>query len=204
MNDYCLVIIFAKAPVSGEVKTRLAPALGFDGAARLASVMLEHTVRNAIQAGLGPVELCCAPDIRHAQFQQAGAAGQVILADQGDGDLGQRMVRALARGLKQFARVILVGTDAPGLDAGVLRRAAEALRKHDAVFAPAADGGYGLVVLSRATPQLISGVAWSTAQVMNQTRERSAMLGLSVVELATLHDVDRPEDLVHVPPEWLA
>lgn len=204
MNDHCLIIIFAKAPLPGRVKTRLAPALGFEGAARLAVRMLEHTVDSALRATLGPVELCCAPDTHHVQFQRAGTAHGLHLAEQGDGDLGERMARAIERSLERFARVLLIGTDAPGLDAAVLQAAARALREHDAVFAPAADGGYVLVGLSRSAPQLFAGVEWSTPQVMQQTRERVAALGLSACELPTLHDVDEPADLLHVPPEWLA
>ncbi|GGE88142.1 TIGR04282 family arsenosugar biosynthesis glycosyltransferase [Massilia psychrophila] len=204
MNDACLIIIFAKAPVPGQVKTRLAPALGLDGAANLAIRMLQHTVNNAVQVALGPVELCCAPDRRHAQFQLAVAAHAVQLSEQGDGDLGERMARATQRGLQRFPRVVLIGTDAPRIDADVLRAAAMALHEHDAVFAPAADGGYVLVGLSRSAPQLFSGVDWSTPQVMQQTRERIAALGLATCELPTLHDVDEPADLMHVPPEWLS
>jgi len=204
MKDACLIIIFAKAPVPGSAKTRLAPALGFDGAARLAGLMLRHTVRNAVQAMLGPVELCCAPDPSHAQFQLTAASEPVHLTEQGDGDLGERMERALRRALKNYSRVVLIGTDAPGLDAALLRSAAQALRERDAVFAPAADGGYVLAGLSRTAPLLFSGIAWSTPEVMHQTRQKIAALGLSVFELATLHDVDEPEDLVHVPRAWLA
>ena len=204
MNDKCLIIIFAKAPVAGQAKTRLAPVLGMEGAARLAGVMLRHTVRSAVQAALGPVELCCAPDAGHTEFQLTAASLPVRLSAQCDGDLGARMESALARGLEQFSRVVLIGTDAPGLDAGVLRAAAAALREHDAVFAPAADGGYVLVGLSRRAPQLFAGIAWSTPEVMHQTRERIIALGLSVHELATMHDVDEPDDLAHVPPAWLA
>ncbi|PWF44034.1 TIGR04282 family arsenosugar biosynthesis glycosyltransferase [Massilia glaciei] len=203
MNASCLLIVFAKAPVPGQAKTRLAPAIGFEGAAGLASVMLAHTLRSAVDSGIGPVELCCAPDTGHAQFQQAAGAG-VSLTGQGGGDLGERMERALARGLQHHPRVVLIGTDAPLLDAAVLRDAATALLTHDVVIAPAADGGYVLVGLARRAPELFASVAWSTPLVMAQTRARIAALGLSLHELPTLHDIDEPRDLVHVPAEWQA
>lgn len=204
MNDACLLIIFAKAPVAGFAKTRLAPALGAAGAALLAQRMLEHALDGALASAVGPVELCCSPDLTHARFQQAAAMPGVALAAQGDGDLGQRMQRAFARGLARHGRVILIGTDAPSLDAGVLRQAADALRQHDAVFAPASDGGYVLAGLSRMAPALFDGIDWSTAKVMAQTRVRAKALGLDVHELPTLDDVDEPQDLVHVPAGWLA
>lgn len=203
MNDQCLLIVFAKAPVPGQAKTRLAPAIGFDAAARLAGVMLANTLHNAVASRIGPVELCCAPDTGHAQFQQAAGSG-VIISEQGGGDLGKRMERALSRGLATYARVVLIGTDAPQLDAAMLRRAAKALLARDVVIAPATDGGYVLVGLARRAPSLFESVAWSSAQVMAQTRARIDALALSFHELPTLHDVDEPQDLVHVPAGWLA
>lgn len=202
MTATTLLIVFAKAPLPGQAKTRLAPALGFDGAAKLASVMLAHTLRNATEAAVGPVELCCAPDIRHAQFQQAAATG-INLTEQGSGDLGQRMERALARGLQRHARVLVIGTDAPLLDAPTLRGAAQALHAYEAVIAPASDGGYVLIGLSRRAPELFESIAWSTPQVMAQTRARASSLGMSLYELPTFHDIDEPEDLVHLPQGWL-
>lgn len=204
MNDACLLIIFAKAPVAGYAKTRLVPALGADGAARLATRMLEHALGAALAAQLGPVELCCSPDASHASFQQAAAMPGVALAPQGDGDLGQRMQRAFARGLARYGRVVLIGTDAPALSAALLQQAAAALHGHDAVFAPASDGGYVLAGLSRMAPALFDGIEWSTARVMAQTRARASALGIAVHELPTLDDVDEPQDLVHVPTGWLA
>lgn len=204
MNDDCLLIVFAKAPVPGYAKTRLAKALGDEGAARLASSMLRHTLEAAVQATLGPIELCCAPDTTHPEFVLAQRLPGVTLAGQGSGDLGERMARALARGLDSHRAVVLIGTDAPGLDAGVLRRAATALRKHDAVAGPASDGGYFLIGLARPAPGLFTGIAWSTPDVMAETRTRAAALGVDLAELPTLHDVDEPEDLVHVPVGWLA
>lgn len=203
MKHDCLLIVFAKAPVPGYAKTRLAKALGDEGAARLASRMLGHTLAAARAAALGPVELCCAPDTSHPQFVRAGQQPGIGLSPQGEGDLGERMARAIARGLEAHRAVLLIGTDAPGLDGPMLRRAAVALRTHDAVAGPASDGGYVLIGLSRPAPGLFAGVTWSSAEVMAQTRERAHTLGLSLFELPTLHDVDEPADLVHVPAGWL-
>ncbi len=204
MNEQCLLIVFAKAPVSGLAKTRLAPAIGFEGAARVARAMLAHTLRAAVDSKIGPVELCCAPDTTDARFRLAASDAVVYLSGQGDGDLGARMERAISRGLEKYRRVVVIGTDAPQLDADVLRSAAAALITHDVVIAPATDGGYVLVGLARRAPRLFADVAWSTSQVMAQTRARIEELGMSLFELPTLHDVDEPMDLVHVPAGWLA
>lgn len=205
----CAVIVFAKAPLAGYAKTRLIPALGVEGAATLAERMLGHAVRQAVAAGIGPVEVCCSPDASHAAFGGLAATFRLALTPQGPGDLGARMQRALARRLAPRAvpavdGALLIGTDAPALDAAMLRRARDALAAHDAVFVPALDGGYALVGLRQPAPGLFDGIAWSTSTVMARTRERIAALGLRCTELDPVADIDEPADLVHVPPAWLA
>ena len=193
------LVVMAKAPVPGAVKTRLAPALGADGAARLAQRMLDHALDQARGAGLGEVVLACAPDTTHAAFARQAALGGVRLVAQGEGDLGARMLR-------QFTPdppVLVIGTDAPALDAALLRRAAAALAQADAVFVPTADGGYALIGLRRPQPALFDAMPWSTARVMALTRERLALAGLRHVELPTIHDIDEPADLAHLPAGWV-
>ncbi len=198
------VVVFAKAPVPGLAKTRLAPELGARGAAALAERMLKHAVAAALAARLGPVELCVAPDTQHGVFQRLAAAHALQLAAQGDGDLGQRMHRALQRLLVQQQHVLLMGTDAPALGAAQLRAAAAHLNTHDAVFVPALDGGYALVGLCRPQPLLFEGMTWSTATVMQETRQRAQAAGLRWAELEPVPDIDEPPDLQHLPDGWLA
>ncbi|MBX3606700.1 MAG: TIGR04282 family arsenosugar biosynthesis glycosyltransferase [Piscinibacter sp.] len=192
------IVVLAKAPQPGYAKTRLIPALGAEGAARLARWLLDRTLQAALASGLGPVELCAAPDVAHPAIAAWGARPGVILATQGDGDLGARMARAFARALAGGGSALLIGTDAPRLDADVLRAAAQALESHDAVFVPAHDGGYALVGLQRPAPALFEGIAWSTPAVMAQTRAALRRLGLTHAELAPLHDIDEPADLAHL------
>lgn len=198
----CAVIVFAKAPVAGYAKTRLVPALGADGAARLARRLLESALAAALDAGIGPVELCCSPDQRHPAFAGVPRIEASTLTAQGEGDLGTRMSRALGRALREHAGAIVIGTDAPALDAAYLRAAAALLDSHGAVLGPALDGGYTLVGLSRPAPALFEGIGWSTPQVMAQTRERLARLGLRHAELPPLADIDEPADLRHLPAAW--
>jgi rSAM/selenodomain-associated transferase 1 len=198
------LIVFAKAPVAGQAKTRLAPALGADGAAALAERLLEHTVAAGMAAGFADVELCAAPDASHPVFARLAAQHAGLqLTEQGDGDLGARMHRALARRLAARQRVLLIGTDAPALDAHMLRDAAQALAGCDAVFVPALDGGYALVGLAAPQPALFTGMVWSTAGVMAQTRARARRAGLRWAELPAVADIDEPADLVHLPAGWL-
>lgn len=202
MTGACTVVVLAKAPVAGYAKTRLVRALGADGAAALAGRMIEHAVEQACGAGLGAVLLAGAPDIGHPLFQRLAAERGVRLAPQGDGDLGERMSRALELALATCDRALLVGTDAPAVDASMLRRAAALLADHDAVFIPAFDGGYVAVGLRRPAPGLFAGMTWSTDHVMHDTRERLGRAGLRHAELAPVADIDEPGDLALLPPSW--
>jgi len=198
------LIVFAKAPVAGRAKTRMVPALGEQGAADFAQQLLLHAVQQALQTPFDPLTLCVTPDASHSACVQAQAlsSGRLHLSSQGEGDLGQRMHRALENALRHSASVLLMGSDAPGLSAGRLAEAAQALRRHDAVFIPAHDGGDALVGLRRPAPGLFHNMRWSTAQVMADTRNRARDAGLIWQELAPVHDMDEPADLRHLPPDW--
>jgi rSAM/selenodomain-associated transferase 1 len=199
----CVVVVFAKAPQAGYAKTRLISALGAQGAASLAERLMHATLAHALEADIGPVELCVTPDRTHRAFADAARGSRIALSDQGDGDLGERMAHAFERVLAEHDRALLIGTDAPRLDAPYLRAAVTALNDVDAVFGPVADGGYALVGLRRPAPGLFAGMRWSHDRVMAHTRERLRALRLRHVELPMLHDVDEPADLCHLPPQWL-
>ena len=102
------LIVFAKAPEPGRAKTRLAPALGPEGAAALAVRLLEHAVTQAAAARFDALELCVTPDAGHPVFARLAAAHGLQLTHQGDGDLGARMARATARALERHAGVVLI------------------------------------------------------------------------------------------------
>lgn len=204
MNHDCKIIAFAKAPEPGKVKTRLARVIGDERAAKLAARMLIDTVERAVQADVGAVELCCAPNSDHPAFSHLQRQFGVTLTQQGDGDLGQRMHRAFDRTLHDHARVVLIGTDSPQLSSEDLRHAARMLGIQPVVFAPAFDGGYVLIGLTRVLPTLFEGIDWSTDRVMTQTRDRLAVLDIAAIDMPTFNDIDEAEDLVHVPAGWLA
>ncbi|MDQ3077522.1 MAG: TIGR04282 family arsenosugar biosynthesis glycosyltransferase [Pseudomonadota bacterium] len=188
------IVIFAKAPVPGRVKTRLIPVLGEEGAAELAARMLGDTVAHALGAGLGTPELCATPAPDNAAWAGHLPTG-VRLSDQGPGDLGQRMAAAARRVVGGGARILLIGTDCPELDAKRLAEAALQLDKHDAVIHPARDGGYALLGLARTDASLFDDIAWSTDGVAAATIARIKALGWSLFVGDTLRDVDEPADL---------
>ncbi|MBC7918569.1 MAG: TIGR04282 family arsenosugar biosynthesis glycosyltransferase [Rhodoferax sp.] len=199
MNDSTCIVIFAKAPIAGFAKTRLIPALGEQGAAELARQLLQHAVQQAAAAQAGPIELCVTPNTVHPDFAVLEHEHGVLLSLQGSGDLGERMHRAFERVLASHSSAILIGTDAPALDAPLLLAAQQALRTHDAVFVPAHDGGYALVGLRRPCEAIFHDMTWSTSTVMQETRRRAQNASIRWHELPPVHDIDEPQDLIHVP-----
>lgn len=195
MRDSSCIIVFAKAPEPGRVKTRLMPALGAAGAARLHRMLVSRALTEACESGLGPVELWCAPDAKHSFFAECARCFRVTLHAQGGENLGERMERAFRRNLERYSRVLLLGSDIPALDASYLRRAHDALGKADAVIGPAEDGGYVLIGLKRPAPEIFRDMGWGGPDVMERTRQKLALLGWVWRELEPLWDVDRPEDL---------
>jgi rSAM/selenodomain-associated transferase 1 len=192
MNEAVAVAVLAKAPLAGFAKTRLIPAIGADGAAWLQARLIERAAATACAAGIGPVTLWATPDASHPAFQAIRARG-IALARQGDGDLGARMLAAIAAAT---GPVLVIGTDCPALTSEHLRAAAGILRSGaDAVVIPADDGGYVLIGMRHAQPALFSDMRWSTPGVMDETRRRLKALGLTWQEPVTLWDVDVPEDL---------
>ena len=189
------VIVFAKAPVPGSAKTRLIPALGAAGAARFHARLVERALGTACAASLGPVELCCAPNRSHPFFAECAARFGVALTDQGAGDLGERMHRALAAGLP----AVLIGADCPAMTPDYLRQAADALAAgQDVALGPAEDGGYVLIAANRIRPDAFAGIGWGGPDVMEAQRARLREAGWRWSELAPLWDVDRPEDLKRI------
>lgn len=193
------IVVFAKAPQPGRVKTRLIPALGADGAAALAARMLAHTLAVAAEAASGEVELCASPAPDDPAWQGVAVPAALRWSAQGEGDLGARMAGAARRVLGGGGRVLLIGTDCPALNADGLRAAAQALDAADAVIIPSIDGGYVLLGLRRFDPTLFADIAWSTSGVAAETLARLRALGWTHRVLPALHDIDLPEDLVHLP-----
>jgi len=189
------ILVFARAPVPGAAKTRLIPLLGAEGAAELQRRLLLHALSVAAAAFPDGLSLWCAPDDSHPALRAAAARHGAGLQAQQGADLGARMAHAFAFALRQWRAVIVIGTDCPALTAARLQEAAAALHDgHDAVFVPAEDGGYALVGLAREAPRLFTGITWGGNEVMAATRERLRDSGLRWRELATLWDIDRPDD----------
>jgi len=196
MNEPLAIAVLAKAPIAGFAKTRLIPMLGADGAARLQERLIWRAVGTACAAAVGPVTLWTTPDESHSVFHAIATHFGIALARQCDGDLGARMLEAIAAA---NSPALVIGTDCPALTTEPLHVAASILRGGtDAVVLPAEDGGYVLIGLRQPEPVLFANMRWSTSQVMQETRRRLRACNLTWQEPATLWDLDVPEDLARL------
>ncbi|MES2699793.1 MAG: TIGR04282 family arsenosugar biosynthesis glycosyltransferase [Pseudomonadota bacterium] len=183
------IALFARFPSPGAAKTRLIPALGADGAARLHRLLVERTVATIRASGLPfAVHVTGAPLADFANWLGA----DVNLVEQGEGDLGARLARV-------SAPAILLGADVPGLCAFHLTSAAQAVTKGKVVVGPALDGGYYLLGYDKPAPFLFNDMPWGTSSVLEVTLNRLSVHGISPALLEPLDDCDRPEDLARWP-----
>jgi uncharacterized protein len=194
-----VLAVFLKAPRPGAVKTRLVPALGPDTAARLYRALAERVLETTRPR---PTEyerrLFFAPPEAGAEME-AWRPGEAWIPQTG-ADLGARMSSACNGEFRRGAdRVAIVGSDVPGLTGADVLSALGSLEDHDLAVGPARDGGYYLIALARARPELFRGLAWGTSAVFAATMERAAALGLTVRVLEERRDIDTPDD---VRAEW--
>ena len=194
MSPPCRIVVMSRAPVPGETKRRLIPALGAESAAALHRAMIRRAVATGLASGVGPVELWCTPSTDHECFDAVRSESPIELRTQAGPDLGARMHAAIE---SSPGMVAVIGTDCPFIEPRDLVHAAAALRggAADVVLAPALDGGYVLIAVDRPRPELFVGVEWGTARVLAQTRHRVHAAGLRLLELEARRDIDRPDDL---------
>ena len=190
-DDLATVAIFARAPVAGQVKTRLAGAVGAEGAARLASAFLRDTWS----------ALAALPWLR-AVVATTGPLGEAFADveawDQGDGDLGRRIERMLQRGLQEAPLALAIGADTPGLPSRLFDEARLVLASADAVIGPCSDGGFYLLGVRECPDGLLADLPWSQADTCACVETRLEERGYRVALLEPYFDVDRPEDLARL------
>jgi len=224
-----LLLVFAKAPRPGQVKTRLAADIGDERATEIYRSM-GRSIVDALRGGRYRIRICFAPADAQTEVEDWLGPRDLEFAPQVPGDLGERMSAAFDEAFLTASRVAIVGTDAPGLSRALVERAFDLLdgsaaghgkagpgeagsgesasgstsqspvRGCDAVIGPARDGGYYLLALRRPAPALFRDMPWSTERVLEGSLARAESEGLRVRTLPALPDVDRLEDLTHLPP----
>lgn len=199
------LLLFAKAAVPGQVKTRLVPALGEQGACELHDKLVRHTIASLNETDAGSLRLYVDHPLHAAVVNWCGGAAGISVHEQCSGNLGARMRRAVEQTAreKDVENLLLLGSDCPFIDVAFLDEALQEIAAGaSVVFGPAEDGGYVLLGLSRAAAEdatvleaLFSGIEWGSDKVLEQSLQALARCKVSVAMLPALADIDRPADL---------
>jgi len=190
------LIIFSKAPVAGQVKTRLQADIGPEACAALQERMIKKTLSTALASSASRVLLYTWPDTHHPLFQTLGKQYDISLCRQAGDSLGERMSHALAQAFENPGPVLLIGTDCPALTPEILDQCfIELERGIDCVLVPALDGGYVLIGMNQHHAAAFENIDWGTERVLEQTLERLKKSGLSYQCLPALQDIDTIYDL---------
>jgi len=199
----CTLLIFAKAPIPGAVKTRMQPFLDVNQSALLHQNLVEHCLATVANVSEMKLELCVGS--HHEWWERLQALHSVAISYQFGEDLGQRMYNAAeiamvadgASGAENMVQksVLIIGTDCPYIDGEYLQQARAALTDNDIVLGPADDGGYVLIGFKSLYHWLFCGIEWGSDKVLAQTRAKLKDHGVCWSEMPFLSDIDRPEDL---------
>ena len=184
------VLVFAKVPVLGTVKTRMHSALSAEETLALHRHLLDHSLGTLRQANIAQVELW----LSEQPLEQFGYGVNTFI--QQGRDLGERLSHALASALQRYQSVVIIGSDCPFIDAGYLGEAFHTLSEgYQAVLGPADDGGYVLLGSRQHDARLFEQIEWGSSRVLEQTQSQLKSLRWRWKELGSLSDIDRPEDL---------
>lgn len=194
------LLIFSRYPEPGKTKTRLIPALGEHGAARLQRLLTEQTIKMALDlCRSGEKSVALHYDGGDQGLMHAWLHGVISCIPQVKGDLGNRMAHVFHDGFASgLQKIIIIGTDCPTLTPEIINLAFSHLDSNDLVLGPALDGGYYLIGLKKKELSLFHHIHWGTTLVLEQTLKQAKKCGLSHSLLEPLADVDRPEDLCHL------
>lgn len=190
------ILVFQKNLIAGRTKTRLAATIGNEKALFVYKQLISITTNVLINLPFDKL-------IYYSEFipldiedKEIETAAKTLVLVQHGNDLGARMLNSFSDQFKiGYSRLIIIGTDCPGLNSELLLNAFNALESHDIVIGPAADGGYYLLGMSKLYPELFEGVEWSTSEVYGQTVDIISKLGLSFSLMPVLRDLDNEDDL---------
>jgi len=198
LNDRCL-LFFVKNPERGKVKSRLAASIGVDSAVRVYKNMVVHML-SKVKRGTFQLYVCFFP--KDAQRSIKNWLGrEVRYMPQHGKDLGERMRNGFAEAFSMgHKRVVLIGSDIPGLKIKYVNEAFKSLKQMDAVIGPAYDGGYYLIGFKEKTfcPQVFEGIAWGTKNVFDETMTKLKRFKRVVCTLPYQRDIDTVEDLKYL------
>ena len=189
------LLVFTRAPIAGQTKTRLIPLLGAQGAAEFHQAILQSTLAEAKASNFETIEIWSATENDHPLLKQCELDYSCVMKFQRGDDLGEKMHHATEATLAENKFVVLIGSDCPAITTDILNQSYQHLSNgKDVVLGPASDGGYYLIGLKEPNPGIFQDIAWGEANVAERTRQNFAALGLDYVELEELSDIDTPED----------
>lgn len=192
------LILFAKQPVAGKVKTRLQSGYAPSQVAEIAAFLIRSSVQLASSSWPSEIYLCAAPDPEHPLFKELARDFHIHLARQAPGDLGQKMLQAMREGIGRSGAAGILGCDVPHCPWEVIEQAHEHLANGKCVLGPAEDGGYYFIGLQQVHVALFEGIAWGGNRVTEVTLAHARRLGIGFEMLPVLNDIDTTKDL------WLA
>jgi uncharacterized protein len=183
------LILFAKQPIAGLVKTRLLPEYGAERAAEIAAYMIRATVELAVSAWPGEISLPVWPDTAHPLSQELACEFHIRLPPQTGGDLGARMLNALREGVERHGSAAVMGCDVPHCAWDVLDQANDWLARGKNILGPTEDGGYYLIGMQEAIPELFENMPWGSHQVLSMTLARAEAIGIEFELMTKLRDI---------------
>ncbi len=195
MSSTIPLLLFAKAPIAGKVKTRLQTHCSAQQAADIAAILLQTSLEKACQSWPGDVFISTWLERENSFLIELSERFGATVLWQSDGDLGDKMLASFEQHGYPMA---IMGTDAPHIKADTLSRMHELLESGQSAIGPSFDGGYYIIGLSQSTPLLFSDMPWGTSQVLELTRVKAKKAGLRLHELDALQDVDEWQDLLQV------
>ncbi len=189
------LLVFCKAPVAGQVKTRLMPEMSAQQAVEVHCLLTRQLLSRLNAAQLCPVQLWCSPNSEHPFFQKCADDYELSLHNQKGRELGERMRHAIATSLVEASSVLLVGCDSASLTIFDLSDSIERLLLGDqVVIAPAEDGGYVMIGCNDDYPTLFVDMEWGTDHVFYDTLQRAEQAELSLSRIRMQWDIDTIAD----------
>ena len=195
MSDSLPLLLFAKAPIAGQVKTRLTSDCSNQQAAEIAMLLMEASIQRACDCWPGSVYLSVWLDSNHPFFDEMQQRYPIQMAQQCEGDLGEKMRHALATFGYPSA---VMGCDAPHVEGATLKFAHQSLLNGKSVIGPSDDGGYYLLGLCQTADTLFENKPWGSQEVLANTLASADAMGLDLLVLPSLNDVDEWPDLIQV------
>jgi uncharacterized protein len=192
------LMLFAKQPVAGQVKTRLQSDYAPSQVAEIAAFLVRASVKLAANSWPSEIHLYASPDPNHVLFHELAEEFRIHLASQAPGNLGQKMLQAMREGIARSGAAGILGCDVPHCPWEIIEQAHEHLANGKCVLGPTEDGGYYFIGLQQPHTSLFEGIAWGNNSVAEATLARARRLGIGFEMLPVLKDIDTAEDL------WLA